>query len=94
MKFGKDPLKKSINHIAYIISWNLWQMDGLKCVVPDTCGQPRIEHTLFGDEIVEAPCEGCRTGDIHKHNGILCLVRDWEKKPREKQVEPFVKSIK
>ena len=94
MKFGKDPLKKSINHIAYIISWNLWQMDGLKCVVPDTCGQPRIEHTLFGDEIVEAPCEGCRTGDIHKHNGILCLVRDWKKKPREKQVEPFVKSIK
>ena len=94
MKFGKDPLEKSINHIAYIISWNLWQMDGLKCVVPDTCGQPRIEHTLFGDELVESPCEGCRTGDIHKHNGILCLIRDWKKKPREKQVEPFVKSIK
>lgn len=94
MKFGKDPLEKSINHIAYIISWNLWQMDGLKCVIPDTCGQPRIEHTLFGDELVESPCEGCRTGDIHKHNGILCLIRDWKKKPREKQVEPFVKSIK
>ena len=34
-KFGKAPLVKSINYIAYIISWNLWQMDGLKGVVPD-----------------------------------------------------------
>ena len=29
-KFGKDPLAKSVNYIAYIISWNVWQMDGLK----------------------------------------------------------------
>ncbi|MBR1557676.1 MAG: restriction endonuclease subunit M, partial [Prevotella sp.] len=34
-KFGKAPLTKSINYIAYIISWNLWQMDGLKGVPPD-----------------------------------------------------------
>ena len=34
-KFGKAPLVKSINYIAYIISWNLWQTDGLKGVVPD-----------------------------------------------------------
>ena len=33
-KFGKAPLPKSINYIAYIISWNLWQMDGLRGVVP------------------------------------------------------------
>lgn len=93
-KFGKDPLEKSVNLIAYIISWNLWQMDGLKCVVPGSCFQSRIEHTLFGDEIVQSPCEGCRTGDVHKHNGIKCLIRDWKKTPRERQVEPFVKSIK
>lgn len=36
-KFGKSPLTKSIKYIAYIISWNLWQMDGLKGVVPDSC---------------------------------------------------------
>ena len=34
-KFGKAPLLKSINYIAYIISWNLWQMDGLRGVPPD-----------------------------------------------------------
>lgn len=92
-KFGKEPLEKSINTIAYIISWNLWQMDGLKGVIPNTCGQPQIEHGLFGDQIVERPCEGCRTGNIHSHNGIKCLIRDWRKKPRDKQVEPFVNSI-
>ena len=34
-KFGKPPLQKSINYIAYIISWNLWQMDGLRGTPPD-----------------------------------------------------------
>ena len=29
-KFGEEPLLKSIQYIAYIISWNVWQMDGLK----------------------------------------------------------------
>ena len=92
-KFGKDPLKRSLLQIAYIVSWNVWQMDGLKCVIPDTCGQPTVEHSLFGDEVVQHPCEGCRTGDIHRHNGIYCLIRDWRKKPRDRQVEPFVNSI-
>lgn len=29
-KFGEYPLLKSIQYIAYIISWNVWQMDGLR----------------------------------------------------------------
>lgn len=94
-KFGKDPQDKSINHVAYIISWNLWQMDGLKGVIPGTCGRPKVTVDLFGEEtITPDPCEGCRTGDIHRHNGVLCLIRDWRKSPRERQVEPFVQSIK
>lgn len=36
-KFKVPPLTKSIKAIAYIVSWNIWQMDGLKCVVPDSC---------------------------------------------------------
>lgn len=42
-KFGKQPQKRSLKYIAYIISWNLWQMDGLKCVVPDSCKDGVIE---------------------------------------------------
>ena len=34
-KIGKSPLVRSINYIAYIISWNIWQMDGLRGTPPD-----------------------------------------------------------
>ena len=76
-KFGKDPLVKSIKYIAYIISWNLWQMDGLKGVVPDTC-HDEVEMTdLFSGEGKKKPCQGCTDGGYYHHNGIYCLLRDW-----------------
>ena len=77
-KFGKDPQIKSINHIAYIISWNVWQMDGLKGVVPDSCGERvRMEPSLFGTIERREPCEGCLKNDLTKHNGIYCIIKDW-----------------
>ena len=78
-KFGKAPLVKSINYIAYIISWNLWQMDGLKGVVPDSCrhGVKEKIQTLFGEEEQIVHCLGCQQEDIRWHNGIYCLIRDW-----------------
>ena len=78
-KFGKAPLMKSINYIAYVISWNLWQMDGLKGVVPDSCRNGVIEKTLtlFGEEEQTVHCAGCQQDDIRKHNGTYCLIRDW-----------------
>lgn len=33
-KFGTQPLQKSIEYIAYIVTWNIWQMDGLKFCLP------------------------------------------------------------
>lgn len=93
-KFGKSPQDRSIKAIAYIISWNIWQMDGLKCVVPNSCEQPQVEHNVFGDELVTKPCTGCRSGDILCHNGIYCKIRHWSRKTREKQIENFYKSIK
>ena len=77
-KFGKDPQIKSINHIAYIISWNVWQMDGLKCVVPDSCGERvRKEQSLFGTIERREQCEGCMKNDMTRHNGIYCIIKDW-----------------
>ena len=78
-KFGKLPLTKSINYIAYIISWNLWQMDGLKGVVPDSCrnGVKEKTMTLFGEEEQVVYCTGCQQDDIRRHNGKYCLIRDW-----------------
>ena len=79
-KFGRKPLDKSINFIAYIISWNLWQMDGLKGVVPDSCrnGITEKENTLFGEEERTIWCEGCQKEDLYEHNGRYCLVHDWK----------------
>ena len=33
-KFGKVPTKRELKGVAYIISWNVWQMDGLKYGLP------------------------------------------------------------
>ncbi len=81
-KFGKDPLAKFVNHIAYIISWNVWQMDGLKGVVPGSC-HDRVETStdLFGETTrTVTPCEGCRTDNTFRHNGTYCLIKDWHAK--------------
>ncbi len=92
-KFGKAPLTRSINYIAYIISWNLWQMDGLKGVVPDSCrnGVTEIEQTLFGEEEHVVNCTGCQQDDLRRHNGTYCLIRDW---PNNKKKIRFIDLIK
>jgi hypothetical protein len=81
-KFGKEPLLKSIQYIAYIISWNVWQMDGLKGVVPNSCGGFTVTDVdLFGNVKTDSVfCEGCLQNKIHRHNGIYCLIKDWSNK--------------
>jgi len=94
-KFGRKPLDKSINFIAYIISWNLWQMDGLKGVVPDSCHTRIVksEGLFDGQKETFIECPGCKANKIHLHNGIKCLIRDW-KKPKDSQKQEFHKSIR
>ena len=92
-KFNKAPLIKSINYIAYIISWNLWQMDGLRGVVPDSCrnGVKEKVQTLFGEEEKVVNCLGCQQDEIRRHNGSYCLIRDW---PNDKKKIRFIDLIK
>lgn len=79
--FGEDakPNVLSLKKIAEIISWNIWQMDGIKFVVPDSCyEEKRPTGNLFDPTEVEIiPCEGCLSGDHTKHNGEKCKIRDW-----------------
>lgn len=79
-KFGKKPTKAQMRKIAEIISWNLWQMDGLKGVIPNSCEEKVTkEYTLFGDEIETVEkCKGCESNDIYKHNGVYCKIKDWK----------------
>lgn len=78
-KFDCYPSKDDIKEIAEIISWNIWQMDGLKGVIPNSCGEKEIiSQNLLGDEVIEIQkCKGCEKNDIHNHNGIYCNIKDW-----------------
>ena len=90
-RFGTNPTMKQILRIANIISWNIWQMDGMKYVVPNSCSESTIEEfTLWGSEIKKIPCPGCEKNLIQKHNGIYCKVFDW----RRQRSLPFVSMMK
>lgn len=95
-KFQCNPPKETLLEIATIISWNVWQMDGLKCVVPNSC-QITESSDLFGN-IVKNECLGCKKGSIHRHNGIYSLIMDWneiDKKTGKKgTIVPFQTLIK
>lgn len=80
-KFGKEPLLRSIQNMAYIISWNVWQMDGIKGVIPNSCGNKSESIiTLFGESQTKLVCEGCQKDNILKHNGKYALIKDWNNK--------------
>lgn len=80
-RFGGEPDVEDVKDIAYIISWNLFQMDGLKFVIPRSC-HPKIleQQDIMSGETKhqEIPCEGCKKGLIHKHNGIYVKIMDWD----------------
>jgi hypothetical protein len=84
LKFGIEPPFKSILDIAQIISWNIWQMDGLKGVIPNSCEPKVIKTKTLFEEIEDIqPCEGCSKDNILKHNGRYCLIKDWTAKETE-----------
>lgn len=79
-KFNKKPSLDLIKQVAEIISWNIWQMDGLKFVIPNSCKNEIIkEYTLFGEVESKTECSGCKNGNYKNHNGIYCKIMDWEK---------------
>lgn len=85
--YNRDLPEEIIKELAEIISWNIWQMDGLKYVVPGTCHEEvdikPIAMSLFGEEVAKPKmimCPGCTTGNPKRHNGIACKIYDWVNK--------------
>lgn len=88
----RQPFSKFINNAAYFISWNLWQMDGLKFVLPGTSVKtfkydaaalfsPTPESTLEESaEILEALRAGA---PMPGPDGIPAVVSDWDHSPTE-----------
>ena len=78
-KFETEPTLKTIQNIAQIISWNIWQMDGLKGVVPNSCKTEIVEIVdIFETKTEIKKCKGCGTQNIKLHNGIYCTIMDWD----------------
>lgn len=73
--FNEAPPMEDLHEVAEIVSWNFWQMDGLKMVVPDSCEEKYIE-TLF-DGPVKQKCDACVKGEMKGHIGDHCVIMDW-----------------
>lgn len=77
-KYKSLPEPNFIFEFAKIISWNIWQMDGLKFVVPESCKNTLVEQfTLFSSEKNTILCRGCESGNHYQHNGIYSKIMDW-----------------
>jgi hypothetical protein len=85
-KFKRTPTLKLQKEIAEIIVWNIFQMDGLRFVIPMSCKNKKIiskgEETLFEkkeDYLIEKPCPGCQKKIAQNHNGMYVKIMDWVK---------------
>jgi hypothetical protein len=83
-QFNELPSLELQKEIAEIIVWNIFQMDGLKYVVPMSCKKEKViikgKETLFekkDDYVVEKSCPGCDKKTAKNHNGIYVKTMDW-----------------
>lgn len=63
-RLKREPEEKELLKIARIISWNLWQMDGLTFTIPyQEAVEPNMQLSIFD-----------LTGEKQK---VLCIIKDW-----------------
>lgn len=66
-KLKRQPTEKELIKIAKIISWNLWQMDGLTYTIPyEKAAEPIEQMTIFDTQ--------------KKDEQSLCVIKDWRAK--------------
>ena len=69
-RWQRKPTKEELQPIATIISWNLWQMDGLHLSVPGGKPQPETEQldlfSMFGAAEPQPPAVSCKVKNWRK----------------------------
>lgn len=69
-RWQRKPAKEELQPIATIISWNLWQMDGLRLSVPGGKPQPETEQldlfSMFGAAEPQPPTVSCKVKNWRK----------------------------
>lgn len=77
-KFSVPAIPEYLMEIAKIVAWNIWQMDGIKFVVPNSCHDViETQESLFGETTVCCKCPGCKNNNHSLHNGIYARTYDW-----------------
>lgn len=84
-QFKETPSTELQKEIAEIIAWNIFQMDGLKYVIPMSCKTEKVTIrgvvSLFGkeeDQVVEKHCAGCKNKTAKNHNGTYVRIMNWK----------------
>jgi hypothetical protein len=100
LKSKQNLNDEKLEHFAEIISWNIFQMDGLKYIIPMSCKKEIIKDEEVDKnqlpllpaekpQKIKIECEGCRTSNLHKHTGKYVKIMDWEKNKTIKFVDLF-----
>lgn len=66
--FKSEPNLELLEQVSEIASWNLWQMDGLKMVAPETCS---------------SKCSACAVKKNGGHDGSVAVIRFGFSEPYE-----------
>ena len=82
-KFNRKPTDNELCQIAEIISWNLWQMDGLTFTAPYSekeCEEQQMLLVGYEDEnpeIIKEP--------------VFCIIKDWSGKGKKIEYRTLLK---
>jgi len=90
----KKLSKATLRTIAYIVSWNIWQMDGLKFILPMSgCESEKAQKQGSLFEVNEDGQQEAELSEIQLKK-IYALVADWQKNGEaNRKVERFDASI-
>ncbi len=77
-KFSQKPDFQLIKEIASIISWNIWQMDGINFIIPYSCKNENNNELNHSSKTQAIECPGCKKNNYHLHNGIYSKIMNWK----------------
>ena len=76
-RWRREPTAKELNRIANVISWNIWQMDGLKGTIPGKelyISDDYEQLSLFASDFEQ---ETLFDEAAKQNKKYECKIRDW-----------------
>ena len=72
-RWQREPTNAELRKIANIVTWNIWQMDGLTKTIPYSQKQEEAEQTGFLDLFFEAVVQ-----KEEEKKSLPCRIYDWK----------------